>query len=210
MKYNGETILTYKIEYPEFKSSFYQMSLVIINAFYKHRALEYQKYYKNELFEMAVEQYKYDIENNLPIRMFEALVEFQSTYNKSCILSLYFDQYEYTGGAHGNTIRNSQTWNVQKCSKLMLNQLVHCPINYKEYIIKQVKAQIEKDPSIYFEDYEKLVVDTFNENNFYCTPDGIIFYYQQYDIAPYASGIREFLIPYSRCVIDPIRKCFPI
>lgn len=210
MEYNGETVLTYKIEYPEFESSFYQMSLVIINAFYKNKALEYQKHCRNELFEMAVEQYKFDTENNYPIHVFEALTVYKLTYNKWCILSLYFDQYEYTGGAHGNTLRYSQTWNLQKCSMVMLRQLFHCSLNYKEYILAQVKEQIEKDPSIYFEDYEKLIADTFNEKSFYCTPEGIVVYYQQYEIAPYSSGIRDFLIPYSNCVIDPVKKCFPI
>ncbi|MFZ2539289.1 MAG: DUF3298 and DUF4163 domain-containing protein [Oscillospiraceae bacterium] len=210
MKYNGETVLTYKIEYAEFKSSFYQMSLVVINKFYKNKALEYQNYCKNELFKMAVEQYKYDIENNLPVRVFEALVVYKITYNIACIISVYFDQYEYTGGAHGNTVRYSQTFNLQKCSKINLSQLFICSLDYKAYILRQVKEQIHKDPSIYFEDYEKLIVETFNENSFYCTPEGIVVYYQQYDIAPYSSGIREFLIPYTNCVLDPVKKCFPM
>jgi hypothetical protein len=91
---------------------------------------------------------------------------------------------------------------------LKLAQLVRCPPNYKTYILNIVKEQIEQDPSIYFEDYEKLISQTFNKNNFYCTPDGIIVYYQQYDIAPYSSGIREFLIKYNNCVIDPKQTCY--
>ncbi|HWQ73960.1 MAG TPA: RsiV family protein, partial [Syntrophomonas sp.] len=55
--------------------------------------------------------------------------------------------------------------------------------------------------------YEELVEQTFDVNNFYCTPQGVVVYFQQYDIAPYASGIREFLLPYNRCIIDPARKC---
>jgi len=208
MKYNGETVLTYKIEYPEFKSSVYQMSLVVINKFYERKALEYQNYCKNELFKMAVEQYNYDKENNYPVRVFEAIVAYQLTYNRACIISLYFDKYEYTGGAHGNTIRYSQTWNLQKCHTISLCQLFNCFLDCKSYILRQVKEQIKIDHSIYFEDYEKLIVETFNENSFYCTPQGIVVYYQQYDIAPYASGIREFLIQYTNCVLDPMKKCF--
>jgi len=211
MKYDDQIVLTYKIEYPEFKSSYYQMSLMVINKFYKEKALEYEKYCKTELFNAAVEQYKYDDENGFPVRSYEALVVYDSTYNSCCIISLYFDQYEYTGGAHGNTLRYSQTFNLQKCIRIALKQLFVCPsLDYKAYILKQVKAQIEQDTSIYFDDYAKLIVDTFNEESFYCTSEGIVVYYQQYDIAPYSSGIREFLIPYSDCVINPIEKCFPI
>lgn len=210
MKFNGVTVLKYNIEYPEFKSTHYQLSLALINKHYKFKALEYQKHCKNELYKSAVEQYKYDVANNFPIRVFEALVSFNSTYNSACIISNYFDQYEFTGGAHGNTIRSSQTWNLQSSSKLSLSQLMTCSPDYKAYILSQVKKQIQKDPSIYFEDYEKLIVETFNQNSFYCKPQGIVIYYQQYDIAPYSSGIREFLLPYSDCVLNPIRKCFSI
>jgi len=210
MKYDDHIVLNYKIEYPDFKSSYYQMSLLVINKFYKEKALEYQEHCKDELFNAAVEQYKYDVENGFPIRSYEALQVFESTYNCGCIISLYFDQYEYTGGAHGNTLRYSQTFNLQKCSRITLKQLFDCSLDYKTYILKQVKTQIEQDTSIYFDNYAKLIVDAFNEKSFYCTSEGLVVYYQQYDISPYSSGIREFLIPYSDCVINPIKKCFPI
>lgn len=209
MKYDGVTILSYKIEYPQFKSSLYQMSLAVINRFYKNKALAYQNRCETELYNMAVEQYKFDKENGYPVRPFEALLTFKMTFSRACIISLYFDQYEYTGGAHGNTIRSSQTWNLQKTVQLKLSELFECP-NYREYIFNEVIAQIKKNPDIYFEDYEQLVRSTFNEESFYSTPYGIVVYYQQYDIAPYASGIREFLIPYSDCVINPVRKCFSL
>lgn len=207
MKFNGETVLTYKIEYPEFESSHYQMPLASINKFYKNKALEYQNYCRNELFEMAVEQYKYDIENNFPVHVYEALVVYKLTYNIDCIISLYFDQYEYTGGAHGNTLRYSQTWNLQNCIQIGLSQLFSCSLDYKVYILRQIEEQIKKDTCIYFENYEQLILETFNENSFYCTPEGIVLYYQQYDIAPYSSGIREFLIPYTNCILNPVFLC---
>lgn len=210
LKYNGETLLTYQIEYPEFKSSFYQMSLVVINRFYKTKALEFQKYCETELFNMAIEQYNDDIKNNFPVRVFEAILVYKITYSASCIISLYFDRYEFTGGAHGNTIRDSQTWNLQKCDMIKLSQLFRCSIDYKPYILGIVEEQIKKNPDIYFENYDELISETFNENSFYCTPKGIVVYYQQYDIAPYSSGIREFLIPYTECVINPNKLCFAI
>lgn len=208
MKYEGETVLTYKIEYPEFSSQSYQMSLAMISSYYRIKALAYQQYLQNDLYAQAVQLYKDSIENGYPVRVFEALTVYKLTYKRACIISLYFDKYEYTGGAHGNTIRSSQTWNLQKGSKVRLEQLFGCGLNYKVYILRLVKSQIEMEPDIYFEDYEKLLVETFNEESFYCTYEGIVVYYQQYDIAPYSSGIREFLIPYTNCVHDPIRTCF--
>lgn len=210
LEYEGSVLLTYKITYPVFFGPRYQMALAVINKFYEQKALSYQAYLENELFAQAVEQYKESIKNDFPMNPYEAVVVYRQTYASACVLSLYFDQYEYTGGAHGNTVRYSQVWNLQRCGRICLEELFCCGVNYKNYIFQQVKAQIEKNPGIYFDNYETLLVNTFNPESFYCTPYGIVIYYQQYDIAPYASGIREFLIPYSNCVQNPAQTCFSV
>jgi|LSQX01.3.fsa_nt_gb hypothetical protein len=207
MKYNEVTVLTYEIQYPVFTSNNYKKSLVIVNEYYKNRALAYQKYCRTKLYQMAVEQYLEDIENGYPVRVFGAYDVYEITYNKVCILSLYFDRYEYTGGAHGNTIRTSQTWNLDKGQMIKLSEIFECLFDYKNYIINEVIKQIEKNPDLYFDNYEELVKQTFDPNSFYCTPKGVVVYFQQYDIAPYASGIREFLLPYNKCIKDPVKKC---
>lgn len=210
LKFNGVTLLTYKIEYPEIHSSCYRLCMHKVNRYYKKKALEYQKYCVNELFSMAIKLYNDAIENDFPIHVFEALQVYEVTCPCACIFSLYFDRYEYTGGAHGNTIRDSQTWDLQKCGLIKLKKIVRCLSDYKTYVLLEVERQIRINPDLYFENYKDLIAETFNENSFYCKPEGVVLYYQQYDIAPYSSGIREFLIPYSDCVLDPQKLCFPI
>ncbi|MPN39657.1 hypothetical protein SDC9_187185 [bioreactor metagenome] len=180
----------------------------MVNSFYKAKAVQFLKHCENELFKLAVEQYKVDQENNFPLRVFDAVLVYEIPYCDACIISVYLDQYEYAGGAHGTTMRDSQTWNLQKCSTMKLQQLVRCSIGLKTYIVNTVMDQIKRDPSSYFEDYADLVSEHFNENNFYCTTEAVVVYYQQYDIAPYAGGIREFTLPYGGCVLDPAVTCF--
>ncbi len=203
LTYNGEILLTYRIEYPEFHSSCFQMCLNKVNRFYQNKAHAFQRHCEIELFPMAIEQYNEDRKNNYPIRAFDAVLVYEVTYLSACIISIYFDQYEYTGGAHGNTVRSSQTWNLQRCELIRLRQLFCCLPDYKAYILTAVEAQIKNEPDLYFEDYEELIAEAFNPCSFYCTPEGVVVYYQQYDIAPYASGIREFLLPYTNCVSNP-------
>lgn len=207
MKYDDVTVLNYRIEYPEFVSDNYKKSIRAVNQFYKGEALALQNNFRTKLYRMAVEQYLNDIKNGFPVHVFEALQTFEVTYNKACIISLYFDNYRYTGGAHGLTVRTSQTWNLKTGKMLKLRELYKCSDNYKSYIKKKIIEQIRENPDIYFVNYEELMEQTFDVNNFYCTPQGVVVYFQQYDIAPYASGIREFLLPYNRCIIDPARKC---
>lgn len=207
MQYDGVTVLTYSIQYPEISSENYKKAAKVVNNYYKSRALEYQQYVEKDLYQMAVEQYLDDIQNGYPVRIFAAEDSYNITYNKACILSLYFDRYQFTGGAHGITDRTSQTWNLQTGKMIKLSELFECLFDYRRYIKDQVIEQIKQDPEPYFENYEELVEQYFNVNNFYCTPQGVVGYFQLYEIAPYASGIREFLVPYDNCVKDPVKKC---
>ncbi|MEA4986561.1 MAG: DUF4163 domain-containing protein, partial [Anaerovorax sp.] len=144
MEYDGTTVLVYRIEYPQFYSSFYIMALNDINRFYKTRALEYQYYVTTELYNMAVEQYKFNTANGFPMNPFAAYVAYEITYNSGCILSLYFDQYAYMGGAHGNTMRYAYTFDLQNGNKVKLSQLFGCYLNHRTYILNQVLEQIKK------------------------------------------------------------------
>lgn len=197
MKYNRETVATYKIEYPQFYSRYCKTSLNQLNKYYLKKALQLEQFYKRELYKSAVEDYKYAKENNLPVKVYEGLAKYKVYYNKDCILSVVYDNYTYTGGAHGNTIRSSETWNLKNGGKIKLNEFFNNSPDYKDYIFNHIRNEIQKDPSIYFDDYDKLILDTFQTENFYYTPKGVVIYFQQYDIAPYSSGIREFLIPYT-------------
>lgn len=208
LKYNGTTLLTFRIEYPQFSSSDYPACLAAVNSFYHAKAFRFRKHCENELFQLAVEQYKADLENGFPLRVFDAVLVYKIPCCDSCIISVYLDQYEFTGGAHGATVRESQTWNLQKCGMMKLRQLIRCPGGMKAHLIKAVKEQIKRDPANYFEHYADLVSENFDENSFYCTPEAVVIYYQQYDIAPYASGIREFFLPYGDCVLNPAVTCF--
>jgi hypothetical protein len=163
------------------------------------------------LYQMAMVEYEYSVVNNFPIHQFEAYTDFFVTYNENCAVSLYFDQYEYAGGAHGLTVRYSDTWNLQKSKRIDLNELFPGRADYREYIIEtidlQIQNQIAKGEDYYFENYSQLVSENFKVNSFYLTPEGVVIYFQQYDIAPYSSGLPTFLIPYSQMGPIPPTCC---
>jgi hypothetical protein len=199
MYYKKELVLSYKIEYPSFSSDPFQTNR--LNHFYKMNALAFEQYCRQKLFRLAVKEYEYSVANGFPIRAYDAVLAYKITYNAHCTLSLYFDRYEYTGGAHGSTTRYSDTWDLQNNRRIPLRQLFSRSIHYVHYIIKsiitQIEQQIKSGNDIYFDDYENNVRKYFNPNKFYLTQQGVVIYFQQYEIAPYAAGIVEFTIPYS-------------
>jgi len=209
--YKRNLLLSYKIEYPQLFSDKFQKNLNKINEFYKTKALELERECYEISFKIAIEQYEYSIRNDFPIRKFEIILNYEITFNQDCVVSLYFDKYQYMGGAHGSTIRVSDTWNIQSGNRIMLYNMFTPTVKYIEYILLRINRQIEiqlntDENFMYFDNYDRKVFMSFDINNFYLTKYGVVIYFQQYDIAPYASGIPEFMIPY-HCGIVICPRC---
>lgn len=201
MSYQNEVILKYRIEFPQIGSTSFQVGKTRFNEFYRQKATELKTYAENELYKMAVDSYEFAKKNDYPIMQYELVLEYTVTYNEICVVSIYLDQYTFTGGAHGNTVRSSQTWNLKNGDMLTLNELFNSNDNYIIDILKEINLQIANEISIgenyYFDNYSELLVQNFNPQSFYLTPLGVAIYYQQYDIAPYSSGIPTFVINYN-------------
>lgn len=204
LTYRGTVLLKYDIKYPQFYMN--GSPVTCLNQRYSAKAHAYAQHCRSTLFQQAKEQYEEDRQIGAPVHVFEAVTEFTITLNEECTLSLYSDRYEYTGGAHGNTLRTSETWDVPSCAHIRLATLCALPAGCQAYIIQQVVRQIEAqlgEGEYYFDDYKKNAALYFNPHSFYLTPEGLMVYYQQYEIAPYSSGIPELLIPYSAVIRKP-------
>lgn len=189
--YKNTIILTYTINYPEIISTPYENCKKSFNRFNLMKALTLERYCKNELFSDAKKTYDYNISNNFPVMVYEVVLDYDLTYNQNNLVSLYFDEYKYTGGAHGGTIRESQNWNLINCSLIPLAYFFSYNPYYTINILKQVNKQIslivKKEPGMYFENYCMLTLDSFRLDHYYLTSKGIVVFFQQYDIAPYSS-----------------------
>jgi len=192
------------IAYPKFQASEFQKTLHALNDRYRLIAEESNRRCREELYRSALEQYRISQKEGYPFSPYELMRVFTVTYNAGCTLSLYFDEYQYTGGAHGLTVRTSDTWNLETGNPYALYDFFPEHYDYRSYILTQVDAEIARQTDaghdIFFYNASALARDTFNEDSFYLTNKGIVVYFQQYDIAPYSSGIMEFLIPYG----DPV------
>ena len=192
--YNGEIVLKYHIEYPSIKENTSQNGIIAFNYYNKNIAKELKIKSETELYKEAIETYRYNKENGYPTMVYEVYITFNITFNQNNIVSLYMDEYTFTGGAHGNTIRTSQNWNLFLGCIFPLETLFPNNPYFIIDILKQINEEISKEANIYFENSCSLVLDTFNPESFYLIPNSTIIYFQQYDIAPYSSGIRTFEI----------------
>lgn len=199
MYYGSIPVLTYKITYPAFTTTCSVAAGQIVNAYYADIAADTEKYCRTTLYSQAAETARY-IQNsrNRPFNNYTLDMAYTVTYNKECITSLYTDTYTYTGGAHGETKRTSDTWNFKTGSRLTLNDIY--PLTpasleiLKKNIEQQIAERLRENPGSYFEDYTSLLQASFNPAGFYLRPGGFVIYFQQYDIAPYSTGLPEFQI----------------
>lgn len=199
-------ILNVEITYPIIELISNESASNRINNYYEFLVYKFKRYTSTDFRKIALESYQHSRTNKYPFMYHEAVMNYTTTYNEACKLSTYFDQYQYTGGAHGNTTRSSVNWNLNTGEIIQLEDFFHGFNNWGETIIKELiklaDSQMRTNRFIYFENYRDLIVKNFNPDNYYLTDSGITIYYQQYEIGPYASGIIEFNIPYKNLHLE--------
>ncbi|MGM0548980.1 MAG: DUF3298 and DUF4163 domain-containing protein [Bacillota bacterium] len=133
-------------------------------------------------------------ETDFPKREFVGKVDFDLK-NKEQILSIKFNYYQYTGGAHGNPY--SLTYNIDlltgKDVKLV-DFLKRNNLNLIE-VENVIKTKINNNPDNYFQaeyGFQNLAED----QHYYLTENELVIYFQPYAIAPYSTGMPEFKIKY--------------
>ena len=199
MLYGDIPVFTYHIAYPSFSTTCVLSAARTANIYYMQLAENTEQYCRTVLYPQAAERARYIPANYPPFNRYTLDMNYQITYNSGCITSLYTDTYTYMGGAHQEVKRTSDTWDFSTGRQLHLDDITALTPDTLKGLQTSIKQQIaerlKETPGSYFEDYPYLLRTMFNQNQFFLRPGYIVIYYQQYEIAPYATGIPEFSIP---------------
>ena len=121
-------------------------------------------------------------------------------YNENSIVSSQSEFYHYTGGAHGNSGVYFSNFNSQTGEKLELaDLLIH---GYENEMNKAAEKIFRKEKQLGANANLESEGFWFEENkfslnkNFGIKNEGLVFYFNSYEIAPYAMGPTEILMPY--------------
>jgi hypothetical protein len=90
----------------------------------------------------------------------------------------------------------ANTFDIDKKKELSLTDLFQQDSKFIDIIKQEIKRQIDQDSGKFFPDAAALV-DKATTFKFFLEPEHIVLYYPLYEIAPYASGIQTFRIPYT-------------
>lgn len=127
------------------------------------------------------------------------------SYVSDRIVSLNFDINSDTGGAHGNL--NTITFNYDKVLDKMLaiKDIFVAQSNYlaqlsslAKPLIKSKLAQSQFQDEAWLE--EGAGAKEENYQRFVFTKDGLTFFFDPYQVAPYAAGSQEITLPYQTLV----------
>jgi hypothetical protein len=102
--------------------------------------------------------------------------------------------YEYwLGAAHGGYYWGNTYVNTRDGKIYTIDDLFISPEAGRKRLSEKVTEGMQEEPERYFQDYvEPEQIQTFHLEN-----DGLIIYFGEYEIAPYAAGLPEFYIPFS-------------
>ncbi len=123
--------------------------------------------------------------------VWDASFDGEVTYQSSELISIAINSYVNSGGAHGNLNVTFFNFDASSGELLKFDDI----FNDKEALTRIVKTHFEeetKDNSInYFfgEPFSHPANIGFNDQ-------GVIFFYNVYEIASYADGITEFTVPF--------------
>ena len=118
--------------------------------------------------------------------------------NNRDIIGHFINMYQYTGGAHGGTFITCRNYRLEDGSVVTLDnyfkpgyEKVLIPILEKKLLeYAECSSREELDEHGYFSNEPMFVSD-----NFEIRQDTIDFIYNQYDIAPYSTGITTLSVP---------------
>ena len=144
--------------------------------------------------EMARQRQRDFAEAEFTRREFVGRVDFDLK-NSSQILSIKFNYYQYTGGAHGNPYSLSYNIDLATGRDLKLVDFLERENMTLTEVEEIIKSKIKKDRDLYFQDdygFQSLAEDQW----YYLNNGQLVLYFQPYAIAPYSTGMPEFKIEY--------------
>lgn len=163
--------------------------------------LAYIKDYKKDVEEFYIE----DTKNNPDTEVTGEWYNYSKTiktniqYNEHSILVYQIDTYEYTGGAHGMYSSNFINFDLTTGKQLHLADIFKA--DYKKELTRLLVAQLEKNNKVTseseLEDIGYFITEPLAPTeNFHIDKEGISFFYNVYEIAPYAMGTTVLKLTY--------------
>lgn len=122
------------------------------------------------------------------------------SYHDSRYVCLTTSDYEYWGGAHGLGWEYSYTLDMQDGRVLELSDVIgQTQEEFVELVCSHVTDLDEGELFCSYDETAQQIRDdyTYNDFNWFLTPEGVAVRFRSYEIAPYVAGYPVIVVPYS-------------
>lgn len=179
------------------------ISKPILDSLYKQEAYDgkmplaqYSKESVRDAIKKQMQKYfedsKIESKEYMPVhkQTWDRVSEMNVHSNANDFLTVRYDGYGYTGGAHGYAYQQYKTVDTKNQKLIKLTDIVDISkVNWNDVILKNMSSEYR---DLLFEP-KKIMAN----ENFFFDQQGITFVYGQYEIAPYAAGIIPAKVPYT-------------
>jgi len=120
-------------------------------------------------------------------------------YDQHNLLGLRWSKHVFTGGAHSMSHNSHVFFHTQNGKMLVLDEMVaieNLPL-LEQILTQGLKAQLQINDEEKLSDHGYFTDTIPVTDNFYLTPNGIGFYYNSYEIAPYSTGHTDLWLPFT-------------
>jgi len=162
-----------------------------LNQEFEQKALEFKRETEKTVKEVVEEAKK----EGYPIRTGSVYTEYEAKINDNKTMSISVTYYQFTGGAHGYNYMETINLDLVNEKVLSLKELFDGSDDYLQVLTDEILKEMEKEKDYLFPETLTDFKAT-DDLKFYLTDDGIVFYFDPYEIAPYVRGIAEYKIPY--------------
>lgn len=141
------------------------------------------------LFNDAYNSFSDEVKKATP--PWETQIDVEVIYQSEALASIAITSYVYLGGAHGLTTIIFKNFDLTTGNLIDNADLFTDYNRFKELSEKHFDKNIEDKTSLFEPSNFKM------PKNIAYSHEGIVLLYNTYEIAPYSTGIIEFLIPYN-------------
>lgn len=127
-------------------------------------------------------------------------------YANDKLFSVAMDSYRFMGGAHPNSYRAIFNFDLQNGTLLQIEDIVLDLKAFRQAAEQAFRIVQGIEETVSFQQAGFFMREFQASTQFALTEKGLLLYYNTYEIAPYAAGPTEVLIPYEELqgILNPI------
>lgn len=148
-----------------------------------------------------IKEFKEDVNSSdYPINQYYSLIILYDSYEYDNYISYIFRIEDYTGGAHPNHRIYTVVYDIKNNEIITINNLININQNILNIFSENSREVLKNNNRITSLTmlYEGTKPKTENFQNFVFSKDGIILFFQHYQVAPYSQGEFNVVINYKK------------